>query len=391
MVATTTRSLLMVVHSEYPIGEPRVRRQAEAAAAAGWQVVVLSLASSGLPSVERFGDVTVCRTSVERKRRMTMRGLLSEYGRFFAATFAHCWHAPRYDVIVVANPPDFLVLAPLAQRLRSARVILDVHDLMTDLFAVRLNVGRWDPKYELLSLTERACLRYADRVMTVHRPYADEITRRTRGRVTPAVVMNSADDALFPHRQEVPSGSCLILYHGSLFERYGVLDLVRAFATMRSQVDDARLWLAGDGDCRGDLLREAQRYELGQDVWVSDGMLPAEEIRGLLPQAHVGVIPNQPNQLNKYALSTKLFEYVATGVPVVCAGLPTLRAHFAEDELVFYEPGSVDDLANKLLWAAEHPQEMNERAGRASAHYDAEYSWPRQRAAFLELLESCLR
>jgi hypothetical protein len=76
---------------------------------------------------------------------------------------------------------------------------------------------------------------------------------------------------------------------------------------------------------------------------------------------------------------------------VVCAGLPTLRGHFAEDELLFYEPGSVDDLAEKLLWAAQHPQEMCERAERASNHYDAEYSWPRQRAVFLELLDSCLR
>jgi len=383
--------VLFVVHSEYPVGEPRVRRQAEAAAAAGWHVVVLALATPGAPSVQHSGGVTVCRTRVQRERRMTMRGLLSEYGRFCAATFNHCWHAPRYDVVVVANPPDFLVLAPLAQRLRDACVVLDVHDLMTDLFAVRLGVGRSDPKYKLLSLMERFCLKYADRVMTVHRPYADEVTRRTLGRVTPTVVMNSADDALFPRRRELPSGSCVFFYHGSLFERYGVLDLVRAFAVMRSQVSDARLWLAGDGDSRLDLLREAQRQELGQDVWVSDGMLPAEQIRDLLAQAHVGVIPNQPNELNKYALSTKLFEYVATGVPVVCAGLPTLREHFAEDELLFYEPGSVDDLASKLLWAAQHPEQMCERAERASAHYNAEYSWPRQRAVFLELLESCLR
>ena len=387
----SNRRLLMVVHSEYPIGEPRVRRQAEAAAAAGWHVVVLALATQGVPSVEESGGVTVCRTRVRRERRMTMRGLLSEYGRFFAATFNHCRHTPRYDVIVVANPPDFLVLAPLAQKRRGARVVLDVHDLMTDVFAVRLDVGRSDSKYKLLSWTERFCLKYADHVMTVHRPYAEEITRRTRGRVAPVVVMNSADDALFPRRQEVPSGSCLFFYHGSLFERYGVLDLVRAFVATRRQVSGARLWLAGDGDCRGDLLREAQRQGLGQDAWISDGMLPAEEISSLLLQAHVGVVPNQPNELNKYALSTKLFEYVATGVPVVCSGLPTLRAHFAEDELLFYEPGSVDDLADKLVWAAQHPEEMCGRAERASAHYDAEYSWPRQKAVFLQLLESSLR
>jgi glycosyltransferase involved in cell wall biosynthesis len=383
--------VLMVVHSQYPVGEPRVRRQAEAAAAAGWNVEVLALASSGAPSVERCGGVTVFRTRVQRKRSMTMSGLVAEYGRFFWATFVHSLRSQHADVIVVANPPDFLVMAPLAQRLRGASVILDIHDLMTDLFAVRLQVERSDPRYRLLLLVERLSLGCADLVMTVHGPYADEIYRRTRGRVTPTIVMNSADDALFPRRQELPSGSCLFLYHGSLFERYGVLDLVRAFGKVSSRVRDARLWIAGDGDCRADLLRETRLRGLGDHVWISDGMLPADEVRNLLAQAHVGVIPNQPNELNRFALSTKLFEYIATGVPVVCAGLPTLRAHFADDELLFYEPGRVDDLAEKLLWSAQHPREMMQRAARASAHYDADYSWPRQKAAFLRLLETCLQ
>jgi glycosyltransferase involved in cell wall biosynthesis len=390
MMAHPTRHLLMVVHSEYPIGEPRVRRQAEAAAAAGWRVVVLALATPGRPLREEYGGVTVCRTSVERQRVMTMRGLLSEYGRFFAATFVHCWRAARYDVVVVANPPDFLVFAPLAQRLRDSCVVLDVHDLMTDLFAVRLNVGRMDPRYRLLRLTEWLSLRYADRVMTVHSPYSAEIARTTRGRVVPDVVMNSADDALFPPRQERPSGSCVFVYHGSLFERYGIVDLVRAFARVRKHAAGSRLWIAGDGDARSHLVGEVKRLELGESVWLSDGILPSEAIREILPRAHVGVIPNQPNELNRYALSTKLFEYVATGVPVVCAGLPTMRSHFADDELLFFEPGNIEDLAAKLCWAAGHPDEMLARATRARAHYEAEYSWSRQKRVFLDLLDSCL-
>jgi glycosyltransferase involved in cell wall biosynthesis len=380
----------MVVHSEYPVGEPRVRRQAEAAADAGWDVVVLALATPGAADVETNDGVTVIRTSVHRLRAMTMGGLLSEYGRFFAATFRHCLRSRRYDVIVVANPPDFLVLAPIGQRLRGSRVVLDVHDLMTDLFAVRLGVGHSHPKYVLLRAIERFCLGWSDRVMTVHRPYAAEITARTRGKVTPVVVMNSADDRLYPRREATPSGSCLFLYHGSLMERYGVVDLVCAFLAARRTTDGLRLALAGDGDAREMLVREARRHDLGDALWLSDGMLPASQIRSLLARAHVGVIPNQPNELNRYALSTKLFEYVATGVPVVCAGLPTLRAHFDDDELLFYEPGDTADLTERLVWAATHPVEMQDRAARASARYDAEYSWSRHKAVFLGLLESCL-
>ena len=48
----------------------------------------------------------------------------------------------------------------------------------------------------------------------------------------------------------------------------------------------------------------------------------------------VGVVPNLPTRLNRYALSTKLFEYVALGIPVVCADLPTIREHFSDDEVL---------------------------------------------------------
>lgn len=379
----------MIVHSEYPVGEPRVRRQAEAAAAAGWDVHVLALATEGAPPVERSEAETIHRSAVRRERCMTMRGLVREYGRFFLAALVQCLRDSRYDVVVVANPPDFLVFATIPQLVRGSRSILDVHDLMTDLFAVRLGVQRGDLAYRVLAAMERVSARFVDRVMTVHKPYSDEIAKRSGGRVQPVVVMNSADNALFTKKSLVTDGPCVLFYHGSLFERYGVLDVLHAFAVVERQCKEVHLWLAGDGDARGELLRLRDGLALADKVWISDGMLPAERITGLLAKAHIGLVPNQPNELNKYALSTKLFEYVATGIPVVCAGLPTLRQHFADDELLFFHPGDVHDMAEKLRFAVEHPGEMAVRAERAYTRYEREYSWPRQKQVFLDLLSEC--
>jgi glycosyltransferase involved in cell wall biosynthesis len=167
-----------------------------------------------------------------------------------------------------------------------------------------------------------------------------------------------------------------------------VLDLLEAFKEVRKEIPTVRLWLAGDGDARGELEVTIQRDNLSDSVWLSGGMLPMDEICELLGQAHVGVVPNQPNALNQYALSTKLFEYVATGIPVVCAGLPTLRGHFSDEELLFFRPGDVGDLAEKLLWSAQQSGDMLERAERAYRRYDAQYSWPQQKATFLRILNS---
>ena len=380
------RRLLMVVHSEYPIGETRVRRQAEAAVAAGWSVDVFALATQGRPRQEVLAGVRVSRSLVRRLRDMSARGLATEYGRFCLDALLFCLTSPDYGVVVVANPPDFLVFSAYPQRLRGARVVLDIHDLMTDLFAVRIAGGSSGMRMRLLRAVERYSIRWANDVMTVHEPYAAEIRRRVGGKTAPTVVMNTADEALFPHRPTAPTGPKVIVYHGSVFERYGVLDLLEAFLRASEASPDVRLWVFGDGDARELLEQRIKASGAAGRIELSAGFLPAETVAQRLACAHIGVVPNQPNELNRYALSTKLFEYVAVGVPVVCAGLPTIREYFCDDELLFFEPGDVDDLSAKLVWAVSHYDDMIEKAANASVRYERHYAWRLQKRFFLDAI-----
>ena len=378
----------MIVHSEYPIGEARVRRQAEAACRAGWQVDVLALATDGSPRRELVSGVRVCRTAVRRMRRMSRWGLVSEYGRFWLDAAAFCSRARGYRTVVVANPPDFLVFAALAQRLRGASIILDVHDLMTDLFAVRLGKNMDSADMRMLVALERLSLRFADRLMTVHEPYRREVARRAGGQRDAAVVMNSADPQLFVRRAAAPETPKVIGYHGSIFERYGVFDVLHAFADISLRFPEAELWMLGDGDARPVLESEARALGIAERCRFSPGFVSAEEIADLLPSFTVGVVPNRPNVLNRFALSTKLFEYVAVGVPVVCVRLETLAAHFGPDELLFYEPASVHDLAAKLSVCLQQPRDMDTMADRAAEHYRRDYSWQRNSEAFLHEIDA---
>lgn len=385
-----SRRILFVVHSEYPVGEPRVRRQAEAAVEAGWEATVLALRTRGMPTDEDVSGVRVLRTSVERKRDMSMRGLAWEYGRFWVSAALHCGFRKRYDVVVVANPPDFLAFAALPQRWRGARLLLDVHDLMTDLFGERLGDSPDSRRMRLLRWLERRSWSFADGVLTVHEAYADEIRRRSGGNVSPIVVMNSADPRLFDCLPRTPSDRFVVGYHGSILERYGLLDLVQAFGEVQAGHTQAQLVLLGGGDGIG-AVRDAVRHQrFPGAVRMSDEMLPVEQILDEVRSFSVGVVPNRPDGVNRFALSTKLFEYVAMGVPAVSAGLPTIRLHFADDEVLFFQPGNVVDLADKLAWAAEHPSEMEERSARALARYRSEYSWPLQRERFLDSLETAI-
>ena len=71
---------------------------------------------------------------------------------------------------------------------------------------------------------------------------------------------------------------------------------------------------------------------------LSGRYLPQAEVLAAVQSAHVGVIPNLSSRLNRFALSSKMFEYVALGVPVVSADLPTIREHFSDEEVLFFRP-----------------------------------------------------
>ena len=58
----------MVVHAYYPIGEPRVQREARAALNFGYQVTVICLRGNGESARERIDGVDVRRLSLQHGR-----------------------------------------------------------------------------------------------------------------------------------------------------------------------------------------------------------------------------------------------------------------------------------------------------------------------------------
>jgi hypothetical protein len=94
-----------------------------------------------------------------------------------------------------------------------------------------------------------------------------------------------------------------------------------------------------------------------------------EHVRG----ASVSVIPNLPNRLNRFALSSKLFAYVALGIPVACADLPTLRERFSVREILSSPPPTRRPSRSSPAIRRD-PGSAAARARAALARYEEEYS-----------------
>ena len=78
----------------------------------------------------------------------------------------------------------------------------------------------------------------------------------------------------------------------------------------------------------------------------------------------------------------KLYEYLASGRPVVCADIPPVRDIADPTVVRFYQPGSGRSLAGAIMDVLEHPVQARERAKRAHALME-EHTWEKRMGRIL--------
>jgi glycosyltransferase involved in cell wall biosynthesis len=384
----------MIVHSYYPVGEPRAEREALAAVEAGYAVDVICLRRPGEPAEETADGIRSIRLPVQHVRSSSARRSITEYTAFaLRATIAVLKLRRRQaiDVVYVHGPPDFLIAAAIIPRLLGSRVVIDIHDLSPDMFHARFGRRRFAGLVERgLRLVERGACRVAHRVVTVHDPYRRELVAHGVPPEKIAIVMNAPDmEAVNRARKaaattETPVGF-VVSYHGTITHWYGVDLIVEAVARLDGRVPEIRASILGQGDALALAERLAERLGVDERIDFHETFVSHEEALRRVANASCGVIPNRSSQLNRFALSSKLLDYVLLGVPVVVARLETLAAHFSPDEATFFDPDDPESLAEAIAWVAEHPKEAREKAKRAQLRAE-DYGWPVSRTRFLQSL-----
>lgn len=383
--------LLMILHSYFP-DDPRASAQARTAIDAGFEVDVVALRRKSERQEEEVGGVRIRRLGGEHRHGTGFAAMAAEYLSFTlraALASARLARRRRYQVVEVHNPPDFLVLAAIGPRLLGARLVLDVHDLASDMFSMRFEHRPGARLADrILRMVERWAARTSSAVLTVHEPYRQELVARGVPGEKVTVVMNSLDERLLPTSPPARDSSAFrVVYHGTVTPHYGVTLIVEALALLHGKIPELEVQIYGEGDAIPALRSLADSLGVSDALWISDGFLPRDQVLRAAQGASAGVIPNFATRLNRFALSTKLFEYVALGVPVVSSDLPTIRRHFSDDEVLYFRPGDPTALAAALSQVQADPERTRLRVAAARARYE-EYRWERSARAYVEVLRA---
>lgn len=386
-------SICVIVYTNYP-ADTRVRRAAEALTDRGDEVHVICPMTPSLASRRDISGVVLHPTGAFDYKPSSPGAYVRRYGTFLVAAGARALRlhaARRFDVVHVHTMPDFLVFAALGPRLLGAKVILDVHDLMPELYASKFGLAesRWVIK--LLKLVERVSVRFADAAVAVHQPHLDALVGHGNAADKFAIVMNLPDPAMFRARNgTAQTRPFTLIYHGMVGTRNGLDIAVRAAALARGQIPDLRLQIIGDGDDFPRVKALVEELGVQETVRLEHGLRPIEEVIPALERATVGVVPIVDDPFTKYMLPVKLLEYVALGMPVIASSTPTIRAYFSDEMLAFTPPGNPEALAARIVELYRDPQ-LRRRLVVESAKFTAEHNWPREKQRYFQLVDSMVR
>jgi glycosyltransferase involved in cell wall biosynthesis len=369
----------------------RVVRYAEMLAERGDEVEVIALRR---PGQSREGRSTGVRVRRIQRRAITEKhpsAYLLKILWFFAksAVLLSALHLRRrWDVVHVHNVPDFLVFTAIVPKLTGARVILDIHDILPELYAGKFGVDERSWLFRTLLAVERWSCRFADHVIVANHLWHDKLARRALAPEACTVIMNYPDLRLFAPSNSPKTrtdGRFVLLYAGTLNHHQGLDIAIAAFALAKDHMPDSELHIYGEGPTRLALARQAEELGLADRIKLLD-RVPLTEVPRVIATAGAGVVPKRADGFGNEAFSTKTLEFMACGVPVIVSRT-RVDAYYFDDTLVrFFTPGDERDLAGAMISVYEHRQE-HEAWLRSAGEFAARNSWQERGIDYLHIVE----
>jgi glycosyltransferase involved in cell wall biosynthesis len=388
----TRRKVCMVAYTFYEL-DNRVRRYAETLAKRGDRVDIIALSSKQFQEpVEEMNGVTIYRVQY---REYNEGGKWAYVKRLFAfllrssKCLTNLHERNRYDVIHVHNMPDFLVFAAWYPKLRGAKLILDIHDIVPELFVNKFKTRLTSLYMWTLKAVEKVSAKFVDHVIISNDLWRDTVTKRSVSRDLCSVFLNHVDLTLFHRRQRNRNNDrFVILFPGSLQWHQGLDIAIRAFAEFRAQMPNAEfhIYSGGGGDKRDSLGELAQSLGVGNSVRFFEGV-SLDQMPQLIANADLGVVPKRADSFGNEAYSTKIMEFMSQGVPVVASRTKIDSFYFGEGEVQFFPSGDSHAMAEAMLKVARDPQ-LRQSLSAKGYQYAQRNSWDSKKKEYLDLVDA---
>ena len=380
-----------ILHGWY-MTDSRVKLEAESLVDAGCSVDVICIGEKGQPARSVVNGVNVYRLPLARERGSMIR-YLYEYAAFFVLTSLVLAFriGKRYCAIHANNMPDFLVFTALLPKLFGCKVVLDVHDMMPELFQSKYGLSEHSIVVRMLRWQLKWSVRFSDAVITTSYEM-----RRVLQSIVPGkdvtLLMNMPNAGFVEAALRPPADRAQVkpefrmLYTGTVSERYGLQTVIEALPELRQRIPGISLSIVGSGD------QVPELQELAGNLGVSDcvefrGYVPWMSIPELIRESDVGVSALLNDIHNDLCFVGKVIEYATAGLPTIVSRTRAMEYYYNDGVVKFFRGGDVKSFQEAVIELYESP-ELRETMSRRGVEFGGQWNWNVERAKYVGLIGS---
>jgi glycosyltransferase involved in cell wall biosynthesis len=379
----------MLTYSFYE-NDGRVKRYAETLAGRGDWVDVISLKKPNQPTFETTKGVNIYRiqerTNDEKGKFSYLRRIL----RFLLHSFlflAKLHYRTPYRLIHVHSIPDFEVFAGFWPKLAGCKLILDIHDIVPELFMSKFGYSGNGFLYKTLVEVEKYSCKFADHIIISNHIWEEKLLSRSVPRNKCSTFLNYPDPSIFYRRNKSRTDKkYIMMYPGTLNWHQGLDIAIKSFGRIADQVPEAEMHIYGRGSELVKLKEMVNSDNINDKVLFRDPQ-PIEQIAELMAEADLGIIPKRNDPFGGEAFSTKSLEFMSLGVPVIMSETRIDKYYFNESVVRFFEPENIDDLSSAMLEMIRSP-EKRARLLENALMFAKDYSWEKKKQEYIDLVNS---
>lgn len=176
----------------------------------------------------------------------------------------------------------------------------------------------------------------------------------------------------------------VLLFIGWLYTFAGLETIVRLLPQLPPHV---KLLIVGEGDAEARLRALHTELELGPRV-VFTGRVPYADAPRYMALADICLLTSDINDVMRYIVPIKTFEYMAAGRPVLATHLPGLKGDIPPGNGILYaDPAEFLPILTRL---ATDPAERTALGQSARAFAEQNHDWDKLTDAFEQLLQSLI-
>ena len=391
----------MLVHGYY-LKDVRVRREAEALVEAGYKLEIFCLREPKQQGTQRepynykVNNVHIHRLPITRKRGKKFRYLYEYMGLIILGTWklTLLHFKNRFQVIHIHNMPDLLVLAGIIPRLMGAKLLLDIHDPMPELYISKHHVDQNCLIVKALKLQEKFSCLLADHVISVNESMRERLESNGIPSKKISILHNFPDTRYLPIKKDITHwprhrDGLTLLYAGTVTEHYRLDIIINSLVLVSKRIPQIKFRIIGDGNDLNRIIKLANNLGI-IDYIKHESPVNIDDLRYIMEETDVGISCHTGDVYGDLQFSCKILDYLTQGMPVISSRTKTLKRYIPEEAIFYFEPDNTEDLAKQIIQIWNRSDLVKRKMSNVKKIFP-QYTWQKEKYKLINLYQELLK